>query len=47
MSNLGIAGFEQYHPYVPLPLSIEPNAKYIPKRSQKIKNKRKKGKKRK
>jgi hypothetical protein len=46
MSNLGIAGFEAYHPYVPLPLSIEPNAKYQPKRSQKIKNKRK-GKKRK
>ena len=41
MSNLGIAGFEQYHPIVPLPSSIEPNAKYQPKRSQKIKNKRK------
>ena len=46
MSNFGIAGFEQYHPYVPLPISIDPNAKYTPKRSQKIKNK-KKGKKRK
>ena len=46
MSAFGKAGFEQYHPYVPLPLSIEPNAKYQPKRSQKIKNKRK-GKKRK
>lgn len=47
MSNLGIAGFEQYHDYYKaLPFSIEPNAKYQPKRSQKIKNKRK-GKKRK
>lgn len=46
MSNIGIAGFEQYHPCVPLPLSIEPNARYQPKRSKKIKNKRK-GKKRK
>ena len=44
MSNLGIAGFEQYHPYVPLPLSIEPNAKYQPKRSKKLKNKKRKGK---
>lgn len=26
MSNLGIAGFEQYHRYVTLPLSIEPKA---------------------
>ena len=46
MSAFGMAGFKQYHPYVPLPTSIEPNAKYQPKRSQKIKNKRK-GKKRK
>ena len=44
MSNLGIAGFEQYHPYVPLPLSIEPNAKYQPKRSKRLKNKKRKGK---
>ena len=49
MSNLGIAGFEKFHAYdnIMLPPSIEPNAKYQPKRSQKIKNKRKKGKKRK
>ena len=46
MSAFGKAGFDQYHPCVPLPLSKEPNAKYQPKRSQKIKNKRK-GKKRK
>ena len=46
MSNLGIAGFKQYHPTVALPLLIEPNAKYQPKRSSKIKKKRK-GKKRK
>lgn len=43
MSNLGMAGFEQFHTYdnITLPPSIEPNAKYQPKRSQKIKNKRK------
>lgn len=47
MSNLGIAGFEKFHAYDnTLPTTIEPNAKYKPKRSQKIKNK-KKGKKRK
>lgn len=48
MSNLGIAGFEQFHAYdnIILPTTIEPNAKYQPKRSQTIKNK-KKGKKRK
>lgn len=48
MSNLGIAGFDLYRTCVkPIPYStIEPNAKYEPKRSQKIKNKRK-GKKRK
>ena len=48
MSNLGIAGFEKFHAYddITLPTTIEPNAKYQPKRSQKIKNKRK-GKKRK
>ena len=48
MSNLGMAGFERFHEYYNniLPPSIEPNAKYQPKRSQKIKNKRK-GKKRK
>ena len=41
-------GFEKFHAYddITLPTSIEPNAKYQPKRSQKIKNKRK-GKKRK
>lgn len=48
MSNLGMAGFERFHEYYNniLPPSIEPNAKYQPKRSQKLKNKRK-GKKRK
>ena len=48
MSNLGIAGFEQFHAYenLTLPTTIEANAKYQPKRSRKIKNK-KKGKKRK
>ncbi len=47
MSNLGIAGFDMYRTSVNPPLySNEPNAKYQPKRSQKIKNKRK-GKKRK
>ena len=47
MSNLGIAGFDKFHAYdnITLPPTIEPSAKYQPKRSQKIKNKRK-GKKR-
>ena len=49
MSAFGMAGFNPNEyavgnkPYS----TIEPNAKYQPKRSQKIKNKRKKGKKRK
>lgn len=49
MSNFGIAGFDMYRPYyvnASMLNTIEPNAKYQPKRSQKIKNKRK-GKKRK
>lgn len=42
MSNFGKAGFEQYHEYYKnLPFVLEPNAKYQPKRSQKIKNKKK------
>ena len=47
MSNLEIAGFEKFHAYdnITLPTSIEPNARYQPKRSQKIKNKRKEARK--